>query len=334
MTAGRAWLIVGGAGYIGSHVTHAFQREGLPVVVFDDLSTGRRERLPADVAFVPGDCADPELIRATCRAHGIGGVVHLAALKQARESTREPLRYWVRNVGAMLGVVDGLSGTDVTSVVLSSSCSVYGAAGPVTEASPVHPVSPYGRTKAVSEQILRDSAEQLGLSWIALRYFNVIGNATFPSAHDTSQECLVPAATRQLAAGQTPVVFGTDHPTPDGSCLRDYVDVRDLADAHLAAARLLAARPPGERLGEVINVASGRPLSVLDILTELYAAHDRPVEFVDAGAREGDPPAVWAEAPQAITRLSWRPTHDVRSSVTAHVTAVRREERPPGSPGP
>ena len=323
MTAYRGtWLITGGAGYIGAHVVHEFRREGYGVVVLDDLSTGHAERLGGSVRLVEGRCQDSALVAGLVGDFDIRGVVHLAARKHARESARSPLLYWSENVGALLGVLQGISGSGVRHMVLSSSCSVYGSAGEVTPNTPTDPVSPYGRTKLVSEMALADCAEEIGLTWVALRYFNVIGNGDFTMAHDTSTECLVPAATRLLSSGQIPHVYGLDFPTPDGSALRDYIDVRDLARAHLLAAQELERSPDSVAWRTGLDVGRGSPVSVLEVLGAVAEALGVPVVYHDGGRQPADPPAVWTSASPALRYLGWRPTHDLRSSVTAHVSSA------------
>lgn len=326
--SGDGWLVVGGAGYVGSHVVRALADASQRVVVLDDLSGGRPERLPGDVTLVVADGADGDSVARVLAEHGLLGVVHLAARKQAGESTRDPLGYWTRNVRAVLGVLEGISGSGARHLLLSSSCSVYGAAGPVTEESPLRPVSPYGRTKLVSEQAVADCAPSLGLTWMSLRYFNVVGNGEFAHAHDSSTECLVPAAYREIRAGRPPVVFGTDYATPDGTCLRDYVDVRDLARAHVLAVQALTDDAGRGALPTAIDVAVGRPSSVLEVMGHLHAEAGRPVTIHDAGRRPGDPEAVWSAGALAGSVLGWSPEHDLVSSVAAHVRSVRQWEEP------
>ena len=319
MTAGaRRWLVTGGAGYIGAHVVRAFESAGISTVVLDDLSTGLRARVPVSVPLIQANCADAERVRQALDQYRCIGVVHLAALKHARESSAQPLRYWDNNLGAMLGVLKGLDGTSVAHFVLSSSCSIYGGAGAVDVASPPNPQSPYARTKVVCEQVLGDCAKLLGISWMTLRYFNVIGNDDFSAAHDTSPECLVPATAARLARGEPPVVYGTDFSTPDGTALRDYVDVRDLAAAHLLAAQHLMN---GKEGGMTLDVGSGSPISVLEVLSAIHEEFGQPLSFRDGERNAADPDAVWAKATSVGTLLGWMPTHDLASSIRAHVTA-------------
>lgn len=317
------WLVTGGAGYIGAHVVRTLSEAGLPVVVVDNLSTGVRRRLMDGVPFIHADCSDAGLVHEVLLGYSVSGVIHLAAFKQARESVREPVRYWGNNIGAMLGVIEAIEGTLVRHFVLSSSCSIYGAAGPVDSRTRANPMSPYARTKHVSEELLSGCAPSLGLSWLALRYFNVIGNADFPSAQDTSAECVVPATAARLLRGEQAVVYGADFPTPDGTALRDYVDVRDLASAHLAAAQHLTNGSPS---GRALDVGTGAPRSVLEVLTAVHDALGQPMTFRDGGRNPADPDAVWAQATTIRTLLGWSPEHDLQASVRAHVRAVKSKD--------
>lgn len=314
------WLVTGGAGYIGAHVTRTLLSAGLRVVVIDNLSTGLIERIPDSVTTIRADCADHQTVHEVLVDHEVVGVMHLAAFKQARESAREPMKYWVNNVNAILGVLRAIEGTPVRHFVLSSSCSVYGAAGPVGVSSIPRPMSPYARTKYANELMLQDLAPHLGLSTVTLRYFNVIGNDDFAMAHDTSIECLVPSAYTQVVRDEPIRVFGTSHPTPDGTALRDYVDVRDLADAHLKAAQYLMNHGPDLQL--TLDVGTGVPASVTEVLHALQEATGRTVVLHDAGAHPADPAAVWAEASSIRTLLDWTPRFGLLASVAAHVVSV------------
>lgn len=313
------WLVTGGAGYIGAHVVRAFSKAGIEVVVLDDLSTGFRQRIPEGLPFIQGDASNADLVHDALLTYSVVGVVHLAAYKHARESVRDPVLYWGNNMRAMLGVIEALDATSVRHFVLSSSCSIYGASGPVDSLTPANPLSPYARTKQLCEQILDDCGGTLGLSWLALRYFNVIGNDRFPWAHDTSAECLVPATVARVLRGEPATVYGTDFSTPDGTALRDYVDVRDLASAHLAAARYLMA---GESVGMALDIGTGAPLSVLEVVQAIYDELGQTLCVCDAGRASADPSAVWSNASTIRSLLGWTPTHDLHSSIREHVRSL------------
>jgi len=311
------WLVVGGAGYIGSHLVHLWASQAVPVVVLDDLSAGQLNALPQGVPVVHADARDTSRVARTLSEFSITGVVHLAARKHARESVEQPLDYWRTNIGALLGVLEAAAGQNISRVLLSSSCSVYGSAGEVTTHTPLRPQSPYGRTKATCEALLEDWARANGKTWATLRYFNVIGNAEFPNAPDRSTECLVPAATSEIRAGHRPVIFGSDFPTPDGTAMRDYLDVRDLATAHA----IVAADLESDALthGHVLNVSTGVPTSVgaiLDIITA--ETHWKGTPDVTS-RRAGDPERIWSQPSSELHALGWAPMFGVRESIRAHV---------------
>jgi len=248
------WMLTGGAGYIGAHIVRAFDAAGLPVVVLDDLSTGFRENVPSDVPFVQASVDDSESVRAALREHGVTGVLHLAAKKSVAESVEKPLLYWDENVGGMRSLLQSCVDEGVDRVLFSSSAAVFGnpPVDFVTEETPVAPMSPYGETKLIGEWMLRDLAAATGLRWAALRYFNVAGTGA-PELADRSVTNLVPMTFRALTSGRNPQLFGDDYDTRDGSCIRDYIHVVDLAEAHAAAAARLDEAP----IGEVFNVGRG-----------------------------------------------------------------------------
>ena len=319
-----AWLVTGGAGYIGAHVVRSLLSAAMRVVVIDNLSTGLRARVPDSVPFAQLDCRDHRAVERLVLQHDVVGIMHLAAFKQARESLRDPMSYWVNNMESMLGILRGIEETQVRHFVFSSSCSIYGAAGLVNAGTQPMPQSPYARTKYVSEMMLQDLASQLRVSTITLRYFNVIGNDKFDLAHDTSTECLVPAAYSRIVRGQPVEVFGTNHRTPDGTALRDYVDVRDLSDAHLKSAQYLMSSDAEVHLA--FDIGTGQPTSVQEILLALQSATGKSVTIADVGCHPADPAAVWSDASQAMEMLNWMPQHGVEDSVSAHVASHGRRD--------
>src|SRR3954454_15538086 len=232
------WMLTGGAGYIGAHIVAAFQRAQLPVVVLDDLSTGIRENVPAEVPFVQASVGDAAAVGAALREHGVTGVLQLAAKKAVGESVERPLYYWDENVGGFRSLLQSCVDAGVDRVLFSSSAAVYGnpPTDHVTEETPTAPMSPYGTTKLADEWLLRDLAGAQPLRWAALRYFNVAG-AGAPELGDRSVANLVPMTFEALTAGRRPQLFGDDYDTRDGSCIRDYIHVVDLAEAHVAAAQ-------------------------------------------------------------------------------------------------
>ena len=316
------WLVTGACGYIGSHVAHLFNDNGLKVFAIDNLQTGFRTRLPSDFLFFEGDCSDSISIKRICDEHNIIGVVHMAAKKMAGESVREPLSYWTANTNALLGILNGIKGTNVSSFVLSSSCSVYGSSNEVTELSPLSPLSPYGRTKYYSEQILLDVAQELSIKVMILRYFNVIGNSAKKDSVDRSPECLLPAVYDAIVNGSTPNIYGNKYDTFDGTCLRDYLDVRDLADAHYRSAQFLQNMSDSNYSG-TFNVGIGQPRSVLEMVSLVCEAMDVPVKYVIKPPRKGDPAAVWSNAHAIGSLLDWKPIFSIEESVKSYVEGRR-----------
>ena len=306
------WMLTGGAGYIGAHIVRGFDAAGLPVVVLDDLSTGFRENVPADVPFVQASVDDSESVRAALREHGVTGVLHLAAKKSVAESVEKPLLYWDENVGGMRSLLQSCVDEGVDRVLFSSSAAVFGnpPVDFVTEETPVAPMSPYGESKLVGEWMLRDLAAATGLRWAALRYFNVAGTGA-PELADRSITNLVPMTFRALTAGRNPQLIGDDYATRDGSCIRDYIHVVDLAEAHAAAAVRLDEAP----IGEVFNVGRGEGVTVTEVFATVreVTGIDFTVDVV--GRRAGDPAAYFADATKIGKELGWTARLDLADMV-------------------
>jgi UDP-glucose 4-epimerase len=306
------WMLTGGAGYIGAHIVRAFDAAGLPVVVLDDLSTGIRANVPADVPFVQASVSDSEAVRAALREHQVTGVLHLAAQKAVAESVAKPLLYWDENVGGMRSLLQSCVDEGVDRVLFSSSAAVFGnpPVDFVTEETPVAPMSPYGETKLVGEWMLRDVAAATGLRWAALRYFNVAG-AGAPELADRSVNNLVPMTFQALTEGRNPQLFGDDYDTRDGSCIRDYIHVVDLAEAHAAAAARLDEAP----MGEVFNVGRGEGVTVSEVFATVreVTGIDFTVDVV--GRRAGDPAAYFADATKIGKELGWSARLDLADMV-------------------
>ncbi len=306
------WMLTGGAGYIGAHIVRAFAAAGLPVVVLDDLSTGIRENVPPDVPFVRASVGDSGAVRAALREHHVTGVLHLAAQKAVGESVAKPLLYWDENVGGMRSLLQSCLDEGVDRVLFSSSAAVFGnpPVDFVTEETPVAPMSPYGETKLVGEWMLRDVAAATGLRWAALRYFNVAG-AGAPELADRSVNNLVPMTFQALTEGRNPQLFGDDYDTRDGSCIRDYIHVVDLAEAHAAAAARLDEGP----IGEVFNVGRGEGVTVSEVFATVreVTGIDFTVDVV--GRRAGDPAAYFADATKIGKELGWTARLDLADMV-------------------
>ena len=284
-------LVTGGAGYIGAHVVRALLSDGHEVVVLDDLSTGRASVVPAGVTLVQADVSDRSAVEGALRAHAVDGVVHLAAKKAVGESVERPLHYYRQNVDGLLALLEAMDACDVRRLVYSSSASVYGTPleNPVDEAAALRPESPYGQTKVIGEWLMADAAVAHGLSFTSLRYFNVVGSGS-ADIGDVGAFNLVPLALRAITSGQAPSIYGDDYPTPDGTCIRDYVHVVDLAEAHSAA----VAHCAGTQAASVFNVGRGVGSSVREVLSVVAEVTGSAVEPVVVARRKGDPAAVVA----------------------------------------
>ncbi|MFF4356175.1 UDP-glucose 4-epimerase GalE [Streptomyces sp. NPDC001604] len=324
------WLITGGAGYIGAHVVRAMIEAGERTVVYDDLSTGVAERVPRGVQLVVGSTLDGERVARALAVHDVSGVIHLAAKKQVGESMDLPLHYYRENVEGLRVLLEAVTEAGVPSFVFSSSAAVYGMPDEplVTEETPCRPLSPYGETKLVGEWLVRATARATGLSTASLRYFNVAGAAT-PELADTGVSNLIPMVFEKLTDGAPPRIFGDDYETPDGTCVRDYIHVVDLAEAHVAAARTLQSSP-GRHL--TLNIGRGEGVSVREMIDCINAVtgYDRPPTTTPR--RPGDPARVVASADRAATKLGWKAKHDVEDMITSawegwvrvHPEAARR----------
>lgn len=310
------WLITGGAGYIGAHVVRAMTEAGERAVVYDDLSTGIAERVPQGVPLVTGSTLDADLLARTLAEHAVTGVVHLAAKKQVGESVEQPLRYYHENVEGLRVLLSAVTEAGVASFVLSSSAAVYGMPDVdlVTEETPCLPMSPYGETKLAGEWLVRATGRAHGLSTASLRYFNVAGAAS-PELADTGVYNLVPMVFEKLTDGAAPRVFGADYATPDGTCVRDYIHVADLAEAHVATARKLAAAPGGTDL--TLNIGRGEGVSVLEMVSLINEVTGYDLPPAVGPRRPGDPARVVASADRVATELGWSAKRDVREMVAS-----------------
>lgn len=306
------WLVTGGAGYIGLHVVRALRAGGHGVVVLDDLSTGRGELV--DVPLVEGSVHDADLLRATFRDHDVRGVIHLAAKKQVAESVERPLYYYRENVSGLGTLLEVMGECGVDVLVFSSSAAVYGMPDVefVTEQTPTLPLSPYGETKLVGEWLTRDAAVASGIRYALLRYFNVAGAAS-PELADPGVANLIPMVFQRLTAGQRPLLFGDDYPTPDGSCVRDFIHVADLAEAHVAALEHLSGG--GENL--LLNVGRGEGSSVREVLDVVGSVTGLPSDPEVRPRRPGDPARVVASNAAIRTALGWAARRDLRDMVSS-----------------
>src|SRR3954447_5741772 len=312
------WLVTGGAGYIGRHVVEAMRDAGEQVVVLDDFSTGDRSRLDG-APVVTGRVRNQALITRIIRTYDVDGVVHIAGKKRVDESVRRPLYYYRENVDGLRTLLQAVVDCGVRAFVFSSSAAVYGAPDvPLVEESlDCHPVNPYGETKLIGEHMVQAVALANGLRYVNLRYFNVAG-AGRPALADRGVSNLVPMVFQQLVRRRRPMIFGDDYDTPDGTCIRDFVHVEDIASAHVAAARALA---DGRLHALTANVGRGEGVSVgemIDAIREVTGTAEADwAEPLVLPRRPGDPPRVVAAADTIRAALGWTARHGLRDMVSS-----------------
>lgn len=304
-------LVTGGAGYIGSHVVLALKDAGVPCIVLDNLSTGFRDAVPAGIPFVEADISDAPRVGDTIRRHGCRSIIHFAASIVVPESVADPIKYYRNNLCASTVLIGTALDAGINRIVFSSTAAVYGEPEtiPVPESAPIRPLNPYGASKAMVEQVLQDVGRAHGLEYAILRYFNVAGadakgragQRTKGGTHLIKVACEVATGQRQALE-----IFGTDYGTPDGSCVRDYIHVSDLADAHLLALRHLVAGN-GSLL---LNCGYGRGYSVKQVVAAIERVTGRPLPVRQAPRRPGDSSMIVAAGQAVRETLGWQPRHD------------------------
>lgn len=306
-------LVTGGAGYIGSHAVRLFMARGHDIWIYDNLSRGHRGSVPAD-RLIHADLADEHRLDQVLLEHRIEAVVHFAALAYVGESVQDPARYWKNNVVNTISLLDAMRRHGIQRFVFSSTCATYGIPRtiPITETEEQKPISPYGQSKLAVEMVLRDYQQAYSLGFAALRYFNASGasaDGSIGEDHDPETH-LIPLLFQACMGQRGPIsVFGTDYPTPDGTCIRDYIHVDDLAEAHLLA---LQALTPGKRLE--YNLGTGKGYSVLEVARAIEEVTGKPVPLKMAARREGDPPHLIASNEKVTRELGWKPRYnDIRS---------------------
>lgn len=301
-------LITGGAGYIGSVTAQLMVERGHRVVVLDDLSTGHREAVPPAADFVEADIADSETVKRTLREHDIAAVMHFAALSLVGASMRDPIAYYRNNVAGSIALLGAVTEAGVERFVLSSTAALYGTpeSVPIVESARLRPENVYGETKLAVERLLGWLAETTGLGYVALRYFNAAGaTATLGEDHDPETH-LIPLVLQAAAGTRDGVsLYGTDYPTEDGSAVRDYVHVRDLAQAHLLAVESIS---PGQ--GRAYNLGNGTGYSVRQVIDTCMAVTGREFVVREAPRRAGDPAILIADSSKARAELGWAPAHE------------------------
>jgi len=323
-----AILVTGGAGYVGAHTCKALHRAGYTPVVFDNLSTGHKGFVRWG-PFIPGDIRDTDAVRRTVRAHQIDAVLHFAASAYVGESVADPQKYYENNVGGTLSLLRAMLESDCRTLVFSSTCAIYGepAEIPISETTPQNPVNPYGTSKAMVERILCDYQRAHEMSTIALRYFNAsgadpeceIGELRDPETH------LIPRAIMAVQGHISDfAVFGSDYPTPDGTAIRDYIHVSDLAEAHVTALQHLLAGDPGG----AFNLGTGHGYSVKQVLDVIAAETGENLPISNAPRREGDPPVLVANASLSRTELGFTPRLSDLKTIIGTAWAWHRRAHP------
>ena len=301
-----AWLVTGGAGYIGAHVVQKLVASGHEVVVLDETSTGTH-RLPPQVTLIQANLTQSQTLHRVFNDYDFQGVVHVAARKQVRESVEKPLFYWRENIGGLTNLLTAMQVHSVKNLVFSSSAAVYGqpsldSAAMITEDAPCDPINPYGATKLAGEWMAEALTVSDDFKVVALRYFNV-GGAGNANLGDEYSYNLIPIVFDALDKNQSPIIFGKDFATPDGTCIRDYVHVEDLADAHVSAVEYVINAEPKF---SAINIGTGSGSSVLEVMNMIAKVSGISFEPEYALARKGDPAALVADVSRAKTLLNWK----------------------------
>lgn len=311
-------VVTGGAGYIGSHAVRALVDAGHAVAVLDDLSAGHEQSVPAGVPLVRAGIHDVAAVRQLLVAHRADAVMHFAAWLAVGESVQKPIDYYQNNVVGTLGVLAAMRDAGVKRFVFSSTCAVYGEPErvPIVETLAKQPINAYGETKLTIERALPHLARAYGLQWVALRYFNAAGahpSGTIGEDHDPELH-LIPLAIRAATGGPPLMVFGEDYPTPDGTCLRDYIHVCDLAEAHLRALAALERGGPSA----AYNIGTGTPQSVRAVIDTVSRVVGAPVAWIAAPRRPGDPAMLYAASDLAQRELAWTPRYADLEVIVRH----------------
>ena len=312
-----AILVVGGAGYIGSHICKELHKCGYTPVCYDNLIYGHKWAVKWG-PFEEGDLRDLERLNQVFAAHRIEGVIHLAAFAYVGESVTQPAKYYSNNVAGTISLLDAMRNNQVKNIVFSSTCAVYGIPKtiPITEKESMNPVNPYGASKMMVERILRDYHHAYGLGFVALRYFNAAGadpEGEIGEVHNPETHLIPLALDAALGRRDELVVFGNSYPTPDRTCIRDYIHVTDLARAHVLSLKLLEKNEP---VGLSVNLGTGKGTSILEIIKAGEEVTGRKINYRIAPPREGDPPVLVADPSQALKTLNWKAEYaDIRTII-------------------
>lgn len=314
-------LVTGGAGYIGSHVVQYLRRHGRDVVVLDDLSNGFRDAVPED-CLVVGNIGDRALLEQIFNAHDVTAVMNFASFIEVGESVKDPSTYYRNNVGNTLVLLDGMARHDIRHLVFSSTAAIFGNPEytPIDEAHPKRPINPYGRSKWLIEQLLPDYEQAYGLNSVCLRYFNAAGadpEGKLGERHQPETH-LIPLVL-QAASGRREAirVFGTDYPTPDGTCIRDYIHVEDLAQAHLRALAYLESGAGSA----AFNLGNGQGFSIREVIETAQSVTQQDFKIIEAERRPGDPPILVANSALAQSMLGWKPQYAGLPAIIGHAWA-------------
>ncbi len=323
-------LVTGGAGYIGSHTRYSLEKRGHSVLVVDNLSRGYRDAVPAGMLRVI-DTHERDKLVTLLREERIEAVIHFAAFLSVGESTQFPELYFANNVGGSLSLFEAMLETGVTRVVFSSTAAAYGIPNrvPIPEDEPKNPINPYGESKVMVETILNWLDRYRGLRGISLRYFNACGAepaAGLGERHDPETH-LIPLLLRAVQTGQPITLFGDDYPTPDGTCIRDYIHVKDLAEAHISCVEHLLAGGKSD----VFNVGTGSGHSVKEVLTAVERVTGQKVPFKIGPRREGDPPSLVADSTKLQRVLGWKPAYTGLDEIVSDAWAFAQQNRGQGA---
>jgi UDP-glucose 4-epimerase len=311
-------LVVGGAGYIGSHMCKCLALAGYQPIVLDNLVYGHRQAVQWG-PFVKGSLDDAKLLKHLFKTYDISAVLHFAAFTYVGESVQNPAVYYQNNVAATLSLLNAMIEADIRKFIFSSSCAVYGdpVEIPISEDHPLNPFSPYGRTKRMVEEILADFGDAYGLSWVALRYFNAAGadpDGPLGEDHDPETHLIPLVLQRALGLKEDIKIFGNDYETEDGTCIRDYIHINDLAAAHLLALeRLLNGAPGGS-----FNLGNGNGYSVMDVIEKARKITGKPIPFQITDRRAGDPAILVGSSKRAADTLGWKPKYAELDTIIEH----------------
>lgn len=318
-----SWLVTGGAGYIGSHVLRSLIHASLDPIVVDSMASGVRGFVPQEIPFYSVNVLNTEKITEIMKRHEVTGVIHLAGYKYAGESVKNPLLTFEQNVTGTANLLQAMADARVENIVFSSSAAVYGTPSVdlVTEETGTSPESPYGQSKLIGEWLIRDQAVATGLKHTSLRYFNVVGSGS-EDLFDASPHNLYPLVFKALNEGKPPKIFGTDYDTADGTCVRDYVHVADLALAHVEAAKKMET---GTELEPVYNLGSGDGISVREIMDAVRKVTGIEFTAIEEARRPGDPDRIVADGKLAACDLGWQMRHSLEEMVDSAWKASNKQ---------